>query len=738
MEAPPGFVREDDLPEDGAPAATGADMKNALAAVGGPTLQAAAVLGQSGGGAGPPPGFVPEAEVAAVAPEQEGPAVESPGLFKGTTQSMLQGFTFGIAEEVGAAGTATGAALKNWVAGKPANWVREYERAVAGERASLKAFEKEHPVAAVGGEVLGGVASVPGLGAKFIAKGASGGARLLRSAPVGAGTGGVYGAGRTSGGLEERAKGAALGAGTGAVAGPVFQVGAAGVAKVIMFAARAIPNSATAQAATKVGQALWRDNITVAQAKAKLRKLGAEGILADIAENTRNLAGAAARVPGKTRDVAQRFLNQRQKRQHQRIIEATRKSLGVKGGYFKQTTDLMDARQTAAGPLYEAAYKANPAMMTPEISRILETPAGRKALRVAATKIRNDRGLLGKTDPEMTTAAREAAALGQMKPVKGGVTKGLKLRTLDYVKKALDDQITVLTKAGRRDDARIIRNLKNDLLREMDAADVTRTMQTKTWAGTPRGADKPGAYQQARRTYAGHSESLEALEKGRNFIKGDVEVTAREIADMTDADRAFFREGVNQKVTDMVKRKKVGADKVADLLEVPAMREKLESTFGSRRAYMQWQREMLAERKMNLTLQQLRGSQTAERLETASDFNSALIRDLAWGAKGNVFAQMRLYGHLAGSLKGPPREAVAEAIAPMFSNDRAEQQAFLALVKRLEPVAGAVSGGPPLLGQLAAGQAYRPELQGTVGGAVALALEQLTNISQAGQGGPGR
>ena len=141
---------------------------------------------------------------------------------------------------------------------------------------------------------------------------------------------------------------------------------------------------------------------------------------------------------------------------------------------------------------------------------------------------------------------------------------------------------------------------------------------------------------------------------------------------------------------------------------------------------------------MNLTLQQLRGSQTAERLETAADFNSALIRDLAWGAKGNVFAQMRLYGHLAGNLKGPPREAIAEALAPMFSNDRVEQQAFLALVKRMEPVAGIASGGPPLLGTLAAGQAYRPEIQAAIGGPMAVAVEQLLSVSQAGQGGARR
>lgn len=682
---------------------------------------------------GLPPGYSWEDEDAAPesSPQQE-LTVPSPGLFKGMTTTLEQGFTFGIGEEVGAAGTASGAALKNWVAGKPANWVEEYERAIGEGRARMKAFEKEHPVAAVGSEIFGAAASLPGAGAKFIAKGAGLLGKAGRSIPVGAGTGAVYGAGKAEGGPAERTIGAAKGGAVGAVLAPVATVAMTGVAKIIEFGARAIPNSATREGAMKVAQALFRDNITVQQAKTRLRQIGAHGIIADISENVRNVAGAAARIPGKTRDVATRMLNQRQRHQHNRIVEYTRKALGAEGGYFKKTTDLMDARETAASPFYEEAYKANQSMMTPEISRILETPNGRRALRIAATKMRNDRSRLGEQGPELTVAAREAAARGQMKPVEGGVMKGLNLRTLDYVKRAMDDQIQVLRKAGRRDDARILRNSKNDMLQEMDAADVTRTEQTIGWAGTPRGADNPGAYQNARRIYAGHSESLESLEKGRNFIKGDVEVTTRDIADMTPADRAFFREGVNQRVTDLVKSKREGADKVAALLRTPAMREKLAATFESPRAYAQWMREMLGEEKMGRTLRQLGGSPTAERLETSSDFSGALLRDVIWGAKGNPFAQMRMFGHAASGLKGPPREAVAEALAPMFTNDPAKQQAFLAMIQRMTAPAGAQAGLPPLLGQLAASQGYRPGIQeGAVGIPLAL-YEELIKTAQGG------
>ena len=649
---PPGFIPEEDLPASVAAAAPG-----------------------------PPAGFVPEASIAS-APAQQEASVETPSTFQGITDAMMQGLTAGYADEAGAGVLASSRALFNVAKGKSPEWVKEYQGALGEINARAKAFGEESPWIAGASEVGGAVASLPGLGAKFIAKAPTYAGKLLRSAPVGGGIGAVYGAGKAEGGLGERAMGAATGAAMGTALAPVTMLGVSGVAKIVEVGARLIPNAAKREAAIKIAQALWRDNITVQQAQTRLRQIGANAIIADISENVRNLAGAAARIPGKTRDVASRVLNQRQRQQHKRISEYTRRALGAEGGYNKRIVDIQDARATAAQPLYDKAYAAEWAEQgvnyTPQdLLPIIESAPAKRLWATARRMVESDK-VSGRAPADYNFPKLGDDVLPDT-------------RAVDYIKQTLDDRVTALYNAGRGTEARTVEGVRNKLKEVAD--------------------DLNPFYKEARAAWAGPSQALDMMAKGRDFVKGEAFYTAREITNMTPADRAFFREGVNQRITDMVKRKKEGADKVADLLRTPAMREKMAATFETPRAYKQWLREMLGEEKMNKTLQQLRGSPTAERLETGSDLSGSVLRDVIWGAKGNPFAQMRMFGHAAKGLKGPPREAVAEALAPVFSMAPAEQQAILQMVQRLTPVAGAQTALPPLAGQLAASQAHRPGMQ---------------------------
>ncbi len=651
-DAPPGFVPEDSLPKVAAQAPPG-----------------------------PPAGFVPETG-ATPGSTQLAPWGNKPSLFSGATDALVQGVTFGIADEVASAGLASTSALVNVIQGKPADWVKEYERALGEINARAKSFQEENPWIAGGSEVVGAAASLPGIGAKFIAKAPSYAGQLLRSVPVGAGVGAVYGAGKAEGGLTERATGAAVGGVMGAGLAPVTMLGVSAVAKIVEVGARLIPNAAKREAAVKIAQALWRDNITVQQAQTRLRQIGANAIIADISENVRNVAGAAARIPGKTRDIAQRVLNQRQRQQHNRIAEYTRKALGAQGGYNKRLVDIQDARATAAQPLYDKAYAAEWAEQgvnyTPQDLLPIIESAPVKRLWSAARRLAESDKVSGRAPADYNFPKIDDDILPDT-------------RAVDYIKQVMDDKVTALYKGGHNKEAASMKGVRDKM---KDIAD-----------------DLNPLYKEARAAWAGPSQSLDMMTKGRDFVKGEAFYTAREITDMTPADRAFFREGVNQRVTDMVKRKKEGADKVADLLRTPAMREKMAATFETPQAYKHWLREMLGEEKMNKTLQQLRGSPTAERLETASDFSGGLLRDVIWGAKGNPFAQMRMFGHAAKGFKGPPREAVAEALAPVFSMAPAEQQAILKMVQQLTPVAGAQTALSPLAGQLTASQAHRPGMQ---------------------------
>ncbi|MEM9969514.1 MAG: hypothetical protein AAF762_00225 [Pseudomonadota bacterium] len=120
-----------------------------------------------------------------------------------------------------------------------------YNAALFAERGQQEEFREEHPVASVGAELAGGLAT--GAGA------ARGGLTLMgrgggvgRNVALGAGEGGLYGAAYGAGASEgSRLVGALMVAGTGAAAGGVLTAGGATLAKALQnnAAAKATPSS---------------------------------------------------------------------------------------------------------------------------------------------------------------------------------------------------------------------------------------------------------------------------------------------------------------------------------------------------------------------------------------------------------------------------------------------------------------------------------------------------------------
>jgi hypothetical protein len=612
-----------------------------------------------------------------------------------------QGFMFGFGDEFKSFGEASGAALANLIMQKPAAWLEEYDKALTERQAGIAKYKEENPKTALGAEIGGALANpLTFAGAGWAAKAPSFIKGLGRMAGVGAAEGGVSGAGH---GVtpEGRAYGAAMGTTLGASLGVAVPAAASGVIKVIEVAARSIPGAAKREAAMKVAEAMMRDEITFEQALVRMRQIGGHSVLADIGENLRKLGGAAMRIPGQARTSAVKYLRHRQRGQHRRMIEDIRAGMGAEGGYHRKLADIMDARATAAKPMYDIAYRANREMMSPEISAILETPAGRKALKIAAKMMRNDRSFLGPLDPEMTAALREAVDLGKATAVPGGVAKGLRLRTLDYVKQALDGMVTVAYKKGGGHGG-ILAGLRDDFRAALDKADVTAP------------GDMPGAYRAARDIWAGSSHAMDTMEAGRKFMQEEAELTAMKMAKMVPGDKVFFKEGALEAASARIKSMKEGADKTAVALRTPAMFEKLGTVFDNPAEFHRWVRKTLGEEKMHKTFRELGGSPTAERLEEAANVGGGgTIRDLLWGAKGNVFSQMRLMQQATQGVRsmagGPPRTAVADELSRMLVSPQGSRAALDA-VRAAAPVAGARMAVPPALGAAAATQAYRPGL----------------------------
>lgn len=333
------------------------------------------------------------------------------------------------------------------------------------------------------------------------------------------------------------------------------------------------------QAQNKLVEAMIRDGVPVEEIPARLEAMGPEATLMDVGgANTVGLGRAVATTPGQGKEAITQMLDARQEGQIDRLTSAALKGLGVSDDatYQGALDGLIEQRSTSAAPLYDEAFKGNKNVSSKVVDKILNTEAGKKALSFAAKRMNNDMALMGVPDKEL---AEQARLVGQYP--KGGVASGLKLRTLDLVKQGLDDQYEALARAGEKGAARSINDLRKGLLKELDAIDLKAT---------------GGKYAEARSAYSGPSQSMDALEAGKSFIKNS-ETNAKAIDSMAEQDKAFFRIGVAQKIRETLNNTPDAADAVKKIFGSRAKRQALESVFPSKEAFDDFARQVETEAK---------------------------------------------------------------------------------------------------------------------------------------------
>lgn len=174
------------------------------------------------------------------------------GYVDNLVRSGARGASFGLADEIAAAGDATVGPILDLILGKlglgktntstAGGWSARYGENLGRERAQDRTFDAENPVASTTGKLAGGVAGAIATLPRAILQTPT----LLRSAGAGATIGGAAGFGEGEGGIVPRLESAAEGAGVGAVLGPAFQLG---IDKVGAPATRALLTSKLGQGA---------------------------------------------------------------------------------------------------------------------------------------------------------------------------------------------------------------------------------------------------------------------------------------------------------------------------------------------------------------------------------------------------------------------------------------------------------------------------------------------------------
>lgn len=568
----------------------------------------------------------------------------------GATEAALQGFTsvipFGerIVAGLGAAGATGYSRLTGqFNPGISAN----YEQI----RAMQKATREEHPLAYAGGTMGGIAATLPlafggggGTGIRGavnaipealqsvgswvrgskVAADAGRGARAanlagkaVRSATVAAPTGVIYGYGATDQPLgSSAAVGEAVGSGGVAAAlGAAAPVVGAAAGKAI----KTVADKLALRVAKKAGEIASTDSVTKEEKKLYDRLLADYGSpdavlsalnryrstgdlsLVEVGRgSTAGLAEASALFPsGGT--AAQTFFEGAVDKASTKLKSALGKQLSKSENFVTDLDEVLKAGREKASPLYAEAFNKNQVVQSKIIDRILKTPEGKSALNEAVKNMQNEMALVSAPDTELTALAREAgiAATGQ------GVGRGLKLRTLDYVKRALDDSVSAAKRAGDDGAYRRINNLRKGLVKELDVA------------------DKSGLYAKARAVSGDYLSSKSAMEAGLEFLRTDSELLAKQFSKMSQAEKTAYKAGAVRSVRKDIENKFDGQN-VARLFNKESTRQKLRMLMTEKQYSALMKDAEAVDNIYKLKHQVVQGSPTARRTIAAEEFTPEL------------------------------------------------------------------------------------------------------------------
>lgn len=531
---------------------------------------------------------------------------ESPSFKSGRESSLrglysvLQGPSFGFADEIG------GALAGGLEALKGGSFLDQYKQTRDYMRGAAKQVGEDNPIFDA---VTQGVASLPMMALGGPAKPALGMAsNALNAAKTGGIFGGLSGLGKSEATtLPQMAMDTATSAATGAalsgIAAPVTR-GIGGMYDLIK--GKVSDSGAESYARQKIGEAFLRDargsvarnspDAALDQVSARLGKLGPDARVVDAAGmSTRQLLDTTATLPGSTKDAVERAIIERQAGRADRMRGALVALSDGSKRFVSTIDDLLAQRSRDAAPIYDRIYKTG-MFVDDELKSIIE----------ASQKL----GASG--------AARKIATAKQLPFSLEGDPKWVPMRDLDYLKQGLDDVIEAnknefgkLTKVGAA-----VEGLRKQLIGRIDEA-------------------TNGLYAQARAAYAGPSAMIDAAKAGRAVWSSDDATISKLTAGMGDSEVQAFKIGAAEALRAKLGNMS-GQTEVMRMWRDKTTREKLQAIFGDERAFREFASTAAAESRKKGLEQVGRGSQTAARQYAAGDLDLPAVAGVINAARGGV------------------------------------------------------------------------------------------------------
>jgi hypothetical protein len=524
---------------------------------------------------------------------------------RGTAQGLSAGFydeLRGLVEAGGAKANDPASlykmlsgAYKYWTGDKAAE--KQYNETAKRERELTKTAEEQHPVASIGGNILGGIALPVGA----TANAATLPARMGRGAAVGAGYGALSGVGEGEGAADSLSRGAtglALGGALGGAAPAVFegalQLGRHTLNPVISNI-RGVRDP-DGEAARRVVESLRRDVDTDPNALTRLTPQEfantPQASIIDVGgETTRALARSAANTSPEGRMALSGRLDDRYYTQSDRFVNWLNRSFNYPDAAARQEA-LENVARTTNRAAYTRAYREGAdGLWSPELERLAGSDAVVAAMQRAASKSRDESIVsgYGAMNPRITFSP---SGVMQFNRAPNGMPTYPDLQYWDLVRRELSDEAQ---RAGRgTSDARRLESFARSMNAELDRL-------------VP-------SYQAARQGAAAAFGAENALEAGQNFVTHRMgnRDAMRELARMTPQERQLFQDGFISRYVDSLRETGDARNILNKIGESPAARERLTMVLGQQRA-TELEAMLRIEGIMNLPRQAVQGNSTTAR-----------------------------------------------------------------------------------------------------------------------------
>jgi len=608
---------------------------------------------------------------------------ELPTAFRGFVSAM-QGPTFNAFPKIVGAVGAPFAAIEQ---GIPLSEAYAQGRDIM--RGAAESYEQEAPFKAAGGQmvaslpmVLGGLpstvvrnvggAALPAIGkvAPSVAPSIQAAGRYMTAAPgagqvmglgqrmaQAGGSGAGYGFVSGLGGsyeddaldvLKEAGKSALVGGSLGVTTQPVMSMVGAGGRQVM---ARMSPTAAGTYAQQKVAEALIRDvpepltgANALTRAQARLLKLGPEARIADVGgKSTRNLLDVQATLPGRTANVAEQAILDRQAGRAGRLMTAADEALGTQNAQFLQTIDNFNAQRFAdSRPYYAAIDKA-----------ILQVDN-------SLTDVFNrSKGVQGASELLFQTKTGQTIDLSKLK-----YGEQVPMNVLDTLKQSLYDASQALRKTGNNSQANAYDDVREKLVGVLESKSPKVGNQS--------------AYALAMKTWAGPSQMMDAAEVGRKAMTDDVLNLGQAMKGFTQSEIDAFRVGALQAL-----RQKTGTEagqtSLLKMWKEPATQDRLKAVFEN--DYKSFASAVAKEARLKALESTGRGSASAARLAGQADLDVApVVQAAGAAASGNPSAIVTTAVNLARQTQTP--EAVRNEIGRILLSRDPQQLTQLAEIVR--------------------------------------------------------